>query len=56
MISDEELNNLALVGEITLILERGTAEERESLLSFIAKLCGPSERARLERWVKEGCP
>lgn len=56
MMTDDEINNLALVGEITLILERGTAKERESLLSFIAKLCGEGERARLERWIKEGCP
>ncbi len=52
----DTLETQRVAGDITLILEQGTEEEKSSLLRVIEALCGEAERNRVENFVKEELP
>jgi transcriptional regulator of NAD metabolism len=54
MITDEEIEQHRVSGDITLILKHGEEWEVQSLLSCIEHLCGLEERQRLEEWRNSG--
>ena len=56
LMTDAEIENQRVAGDITLVLKNGTESERESLLRTIEAVCGRSERERLDRWIAEGMP
>lgn len=56
MITDDQLDLQSLAGEITLVLQNGTEEEKQSLLDYISEVCGVEEYLRLKDWVGKGCP
>lgn len=55
-ISDDELLQNELAGEITHVLRFGSPAERASLLRTIEKLSGAAERERIQAWMADGFP
>ena len=52
--TENQIENQRVAGDITLILKNGTEEQRHSLLRVIEQLCGIDERKRLENWIADG--
>lgn len=52
--TDQEIEQHRIFGDVILVLKDGSEEEVNSLLRVIGLLCGKEEKFRLEEWRNTG--
>lgn len=52
--TDQELHIERIIGEMAIVLEFGSPEEKSAMLADIADACGAPAAAKLEAWAKAG--